>query len=115
MHNGSNCPWFMKRGVLAIAATLALSPSAVFALEKGCEFNASRTDVFCRCGYRANASYPPNYSEYLQEGTEWEMVSMFYGVRDGDGYLSNGKKCEWEFYLYNKDKSKQKDAEKQAL
>lgn len=97
---------------LVACASVVLIPAAGYALEKGCKFNSSRTDIFCRCGYRENPSYPPKYSEYLQDDTTWEYVSM--SMRPIN-QLSNGQVCEYEFYLYNLDKEQQKDSEMQKL
>ena len=101
---------------LIISITFCVVQIPVSAMEKGCKkITTPQSDLLCKCGYRENASYPPKYSEYLQQGTDWEYVSMFNGLKDGDPYLKNGKKCEFEFYLFNEAESNKKNEKLQSL
>lgn len=97
-------------------ALLATLPSAHAGLQKGCKkVMQPYPDVVCRCGYRENASYPPDYEEYMQEGTVWEYVGSDQRDENYDPILSDGRKCELENYLYNEWIQKQQDNDLQQL
>jgi len=104
-------------GCIFVFCSVLLSPVPAFALEKGCEKVMVNyvPEIHCNCGFRENASYPPRYEEYMQEGTVWEKISLDQVNENYDHVLSDGRLCQLEGTLYRDYLKNKKDETLQQL